>query len=207
MMFAMTTTDGWRPGIGDPTFMGWFTVFAYLATSFLCWKSARAALPRWKQTGNTGPVFFWILFSALLLLLGINKQLDLQTWFSEFVRDMAKEQGWYEQRQIVQIIFIVLFTLGGLAAVGFFIRLTLGAIRDCRVALLGGIFLISFVVMRAASFHHVDNLLVMRLVGVKMNWLFELGGIACIAWGAVSYVRHPKRNVTFSAAGKKAQRA
>ncbi len=205
-MFAMTTTEGWQPGIGDPTFKGWFTVFAYLATSVLCWKSARVALPRWKQTGNTGPVLFWILFSALLLLLGINKQLDLQTWFTSFGRDVAREQGWYEQRHPVQIIFIVLLTLGGLAVLGLFIRLTRGAIRECRVALLGGIFLISFVVMRAASFHHVDNLLVMRLAGVKMNWLFELGGIFCIAWGAIRYIRQPARNVTFSSAGKSAQR-
>ena len=26
----------WEPGIGDPTFIGWFTVFAYLIAAVLC---------------------------------------------------------------------------------------------------------------------------------------------------------------------------
>jgi len=33
---AVTTINGeWQAGIGDPTFMGWLTVFAYLATGVL----------------------------------------------------------------------------------------------------------------------------------------------------------------------------
>src|ERR1041384_5677187 len=39
-IFAFTDGDRWRPGIGDPTFIGWFTVVAYFATAYLCWRAA-----------------------------------------------------------------------------------------------------------------------------------------------------------------------
>ena len=32
-----------------------------------------------------------------MLLLGINKQLDLQSLFTEVMRDMAHAQGWYNE--------------------------------------------------------------------------------------------------------------
>ena len=35
-MFAHTVILGnWAPGIGDPSFMGWFTVFSYYCTALL----------------------------------------------------------------------------------------------------------------------------------------------------------------------------
>jgi hypothetical protein len=46
------------------------------------------------------------------------------------------------------------------------------------------VFLLSFVAIRAASFHHVDILLSAHLAGLKLNWILELGGIAFVAFGA-----------------------
>jgi hypothetical protein len=43
----------------------------------------------------------------LFLALGINKQLDLQTALTELGRVLAYDQGWYEERQTVQVWFIV----------------------------------------------------------------------------------------------------
>jgi hypothetical protein len=42
--------------------------------------------------------------------------------------------------------------------------------------------LVSFVLIRAASFHHVDLLL--RAGPVRLNWVFELTGIGLIALAA-----------------------
>ncbi|MHC4766222.1 MAG: hypothetical protein ACYTF2_14080, partial [Planctomycetota bacterium] len=49
---------------------------------------------------------FWALLIALFLFLGLNKQIDLQSWLADVGRDMAKAQGWYEQRGRVQTIFV-----------------------------------------------------------------------------------------------------
>jgi hypothetical protein len=43
-------------------------------------------------------------------------------------------------------------------------------------------FLMTFVAVRAASFHHVDQWL--RHGVVRLNWALELGGIALIAFSA-----------------------
>ena len=48
-------------------------------------------------------------------------------------------------------------------------------------ALLGLGFVCVFVVVRAASFHHVDSLLGTWVFGVKMNWVLELPGPILVA--------------------------
>ena len=51
----------------------------------------------------------------MLIVLGINKQLDFQTLLTEIGRKIAHAQGWYEQRQEVQVIFVSLLMLIGAA--------------------------------------------------------------------------------------------
>ena len=53
------------------------------------------------------------------------------------------------------------------------------------------LFILGFVVIRAASFHHVDAFLAARLGGIKWNWILELGGIAVVAAAAVRIVLAP----------------
>jgi hypothetical protein len=173
--WAATASNGrWQPGIGDPTPMGWLTVLAYTCASLLCWTCARRLRP---------PVFWWAVTCALLFL-GINKQLDLQTWFTQVARDMAKHDGWYARRHDFQLAFI--------AAMGAFLALTAALVawtlnghwRAHRRVWGGMALLMFFIVVRAASFHHVDHLLMSDLGGLRMNWVFELGGLALIASGA-----------------------
>jgi glucose-6-phosphate-specific signal transduction histidine kinase len=130
-----------------------------------------------------------MIFTLGLVLLGINKQLDLQTWFTLFGKHLAQEQGWYEQRRTYQAAFI-----GGVAVAAI---ATLAGLRwlvgkgtiPVRVALLGGVFLASFVLIRASSFHHVDQMLGMDFEGIKVNWILELGSISCIALAALLELR------------------
>src|SRR5262249_9076970 len=58
----------------------------------------------------------WRTISVLFLALGINKQLDLQTALTEAGRVLARYQGWYEQRQFVQLVVIALFAMTCLIA-------------------------------------------------------------------------------------------
>src|SRR3712207_4883602 len=114
-MAAGTETAGidlrWHPGVGDPTLRGWLTVGAYALGAGLAlraaWVSARHAEPSLAPADRRTLVGFWCLTAVVLVLLGINKQLDLQTWFIQVMRDLAKEQGWYEARRQYQIEFVV----------------------------------------------------------------------------------------------------
>ena len=42
-----------------------------------------------------------MVLTILLLLLGINKQLDLQTLLKDVGRRMAKANGWYEHPEVL----------------------------------------------------------------------------------------------------------
>jgi hypothetical protein len=207
----------WSPGIGDPNVMGWVTVVAYLWAAYLCFTVYRKSLASAGPTikGRTfGPVVLallgqrrrlnalpeavrmgalWKALAIGLLFLGINKQLDLQTALTEFGRILARKQGWYEQRQRVQIDFIIGVVLVGVWLIGSVLLLAGRNLPRLGLALVGIVFLCCFVAIRASSFHHVDLLLGTYLGGVKVNWIMELGGIALVGVGAYGERRTLRR--------------
>jgi hypothetical protein len=183
-LIAAVVNDEWRPGIGDPTFMGWFTVAAYLAASIACAWAARMEIAL-ARSGSRAAAAFWWLFAGLLVLLGVNKQLDLQSLVTVVGRRVALAQGWYEHRRIYQAIFIGGVALLGIAVLGAFGWYARGVLRRSKLAVAGAAFLVTFVIVRASSFHQVDRLLGLRLGGLKWNWILELSGIVCVGIAAV----------------------
>jgi hypothetical protein len=181
---ATTYTGRWELGIGDPTVMGWTTVAAYFGAMWLCY--------RCKSTvSDSLGIRFWFYMSLAMAFLGINKQLDLQTWFTQTGRDLALEYGWYERRRLVQIIFIGWLALA-VSVLHARLWVWLKALdQHARLASLGIVMLGIFVVVRAVSFHHVDKLLGFRIESVKMNVLLELSGIGVVAGAAMARLRAP----------------
>jgi len=171
---------GWSPGIGDPTIMGWLTVVLY---SFGVWQCYQVVRNHSKFLRKNEGTLWWMLVYGLLAL-GINKQLDLQTALTEIGRIVAAKQGWYENRHKVQIIFIygvVALALFSSLILAFFAR---NAPFPTLFALIGIVCLISFVVIRASSFHRVDLYIDSVFYGVRMNWIMEMGGIFIVIVGA-----------------------
>jgi hypothetical protein len=205
----------WSPGLGDPTIIGWLTVVAYLAGAYLCFLAFKIERFRrdrpsaglaayldalgWLRRGLIGrrreavPAVervpaLWAGLSLMLLLLGINKQLDLQSLLTEIGRILARDEGWYEGRRTVQVVFILLLLVLGawvLRALWVFCRAHL---EQTRLALLGSLGLVAFVAIRAASFHHVDLIIGTEIAGVDLNAWLENGAIACIAVGAARQI-------------------
>ena len=167
---------GWKPGIGDPTIYGWLTVVAYALGAWLCWRSSRTSPARERR--------FWLVLTVIMALLCINKQLDLQSLFTDFARFEAKKHGWYAGRQKYQLAFIfVLGAMSALATTALLVRM-----RRARPPVWGGIvglaLLLLFVFVRASSFDKVDWFISQHLRSVRMNHLMELGGIAVVAISA-----------------------
>ncbi len=169
----------WSPGIGDPTFLGWFTVIAYAAATFLCYR-LRGRFSSTSDSARRKERRFWGGMTAILLFLCLNKQLDLQTAMTEFLRNVAKRQGWYEVRHKFQVAFIAAMAIVLPLAAGLLWVLARKLSLSAKYAGLGLIVLGVFVLVRAASFHHVDRLLGSRVLLLKTNWLLELGGIAIV---------------------------
>lgn len=204
----------WSPSIGDPTLVGWLTVFAYVVAAWLClrafmteksgpprpYRVAIAALLRVvRKHGRTLPpvarhASLWLVFALVMAFLGVNKQLDLQTLLTEIGRVSAYEHDWYEHRHTVQIVFVAVVGGTGLVFLGGVAWLVRDALRKFILALVGLTWLGVFVLIRASSFHHVDLLIHTEVLGIQLNWLFELSGIGLVAWGAAQRIRqagHP----------------
>jgi hypothetical protein len=154
--------------------MGWLTVALYLLAAAACAKAAlRGTFPA--QTKDRERLFWWFA-AAVLLLLAINKQLDLQSLLTSVARCLAMNQGWYEDRRVVQVQFVwAVLAVGvlGIVALGFFLRTTFAR---TGLAVLGLGLVCGFVAIRAASFHHVDTLINARWFGLRLNWLLEMSG-------------------------------
>jgi drug/metabolite transporter (DMT)-like permease len=189
-ILAVMVEGRWRPGIGDPTVMGWVTVAAYLIAAIACYRAAGRE-PRPDGTRRTRPAAFWLVLAGLMVALGINKQLDLQSLATQIGRDTIKAWGLYSERRELQsgfILAVALVCAGALASLLWAARRTL---KRRWAAIAGMLFILGFVVIRAASFHHVDDFLFARRGGLKWNWILELGGIGIVALAAMRIVLAP----------------
>lgn len=199
----------WKPTIGDPTVVGWTTVALYLVAAWLCLRALhtekrgpprplRETVPAlWRVVRRHWPhppvpalrSLIWLSMACALLFLGINKQFDLQSLFTEVARVSAHAGGWYEQRRALQLAFVLAIAGCAVAAMAALWRITRGPLRDLRLPIFGFFFILAFVVVRASSFHKMDAVIGISWAGVRMNWLLELGGILLIIWGAARRLR------------------
>ena len=177
----------WRHSVEQADAADWITVASYLIAAVLTWLAARAAGVRREPRDR----LFWQLSTLLLVFLGANELLDLQALLTVIGKAWAKAGGWYEQRRTFQLEFIVALAaataLGGLAAV-YLTRCTRAAVR---VALLGFLFIGLFVLIRAASFHHIDQMMGMGPSAFNWGSVQEMLGIAIVAAAAWVYARRP----------------
>lgn len=171
----------WVPEIGDPTIIGWVTVAVYFIVSLICLKAAFI-------TKNDNSIkILWKFLTVFLIFLGINKQLDLQTLLTQLGREISIAQGWYQYRRTVQVGFIILIGLSGIAGMFLLIQTFRSASAAIKIALTGSIILLVFILIRASSFHHIELLINFELTGTRINWLLELGGLAVIGIGGYRY--------------------
>jgi hypothetical protein len=192
ILLAAVENGRWRPGIGDPTVLGWVTVAAYLVAAVGC------AVAAWREPMLDGtrrprgkPSRFWLALAVFMLVLGINKQLDLQSLATQIGRDVIRAWGLYSERRELQAGFILVVALICAGAFAAFLWAARRTLKTRWPAIAGMCFILGFVVIRAASFHHIDAFLAARLGGLKWNWILELGGIAVVALAAFRTAMRP----------------
>ena len=180
---------GWSPGIGDPSYMAWFAVCAYFLTAILCFTAYRRCQQRsnTETCNNSLSVSRWIWLGLFLvfLFLGINKQLDLQSLLTATGKNLALQQGWYAERRKYQEIFVAVLILSSAMLLLAFALIFRVVGTAERLALMGGVIVVTFVLVRASSFHHMDILSCNRQFSVNMNWLLEWSGIAIVFFAAL----------------------
>ena len=163
----------------------WLTILAYGIAAFLAWRARSRAVAH----GEGREATFWCAASIVLLLLGINEFLDLQTLLTATGRSMAREQGWYRERREFQLWFMAVLSIAGVicaAIATWWFRASRPAVLGAMIgfALLG-----VFILLRAASFHHTDQFLQRGLEVFDFGAILETSGILVVALSALLYPR------------------
>jgi hypothetical protein len=153
--------------------MWWITVLVYWAVVSLC-------LVAVKFDTHKLP---WKISMVAFAVLAINKQHNLTGLITKTVRGAAVHQHWYGRRTGFQV-FILLGI--GIAFVAIFVALQTYMIRlrwspSQRAVSAVAIYLTGFATARAVSLHAIDALLYQSVLGIKLNWVFELGGLVIAA--------------------------
>lgn len=137
---------GWTPGFNDPTLMGWVTTISYMLASVLSF-----CLSRRSKTKGFRFFHFWRILSTTLLLLGLNKQLDLQIILVRTASRLALENGWYQQRYMARYGFVAIVIAAALIC-GAWLIAHKGDYLPADPFLWAGIGLVvSFVLIRTAG--------------------------------------------------------
>jgi hypothetical protein len=165
----------WQPKIGDPSFMGWLTVFSYYACGGLSLLYFLKASSRLDTTGRR----FAIVMTGLLLFLGLIKNFNLLSAVTEIGRLVAEKGGWLESRRLFQLAMMLLVIFG---LVIVFVRAArkksfVQLWKNHALELVCLTYLCVFVLLRAISLHQYGVLLSREVFGIRVNWIAELAGI------------------------------
>jgi hypothetical protein len=171
----------WNPKIGDPSYMGWFTVFLYYYAAGVCFLNLFTR--RVQQQRQEWVFWGFICFS--LVVLGLIKQFNLLSAVDEILRIISRSGGWYEQRRIVQALAMAIAGVGMLI---FFVAVVRGSKIQFKtyhiIALLGFSYLLLFVILRGISLHQFDTFRSYKIMGAEVNWILELLGIFWISFSS-----------------------
>ncbi|WP_228242925.1 hypothetical protein [Porphyrobacter sp. GA68] len=187
----------WRQNLAGADFADWFTVAAYglaIAAAMVAARGARAH-------ERTQDGLFWHFVALALGFLAANELLDLQTLLTALGKQAALNEGWYDQRRVVQMWFILALLIGALLGGAAIVWLTRRSQAAIRLAIGGLAFIAVFVLVRAASFHHTDEWLGRDLSLIDYGTAQEVTGIALVAFAAVLYRRALARSAPPQASG------
>jgi len=182
----------WKPGFGDPTILGWVTTVAYFIATGLCGAYAlRISKHVSRPSELGGHRAFWWSLTVFMLLMSVNKQLDLQILVLQIARQISQEQGWSAERAAVRKWLVVGSGLFGLILIGWlgwtFRRLW----RRYALVLLGIALLGFFLLIRASGGrvtilgHHPGHFPMFRVI--------EIGGIVSVGSAALIELRRLRR--------------
>jgi hypothetical protein len=185
MILVQAVAAHWRRSFGDPDLLGWIITAAYLVAAALC---ARAALVLARR--ETGPTSArgWAWLAAVLALLGVNKQLDLQILLRDAIVLTLSAAGWhrwYERHRpwLAGGFVLALGIVFAAAAYGARRRLAAAARRN-KLAAAGVVLLVCFILIRAGSSAPVLHPLNGKRA-MPLHLALELGGVCLIGASAL----------------------
>jgi hypothetical protein len=176
-----SATITWRPGFNDNDFSGWLVTAGYVVTVLACFWRARQTRATADSTADYSGV--WRGIGIVLLLLGINQQLDLHVLIIEAVRDLAKAEGWYKHRRLVQKVFFGVFAAALLAGAACSAWRWRRFFAGQRLVTAGLLLLLGWLLFRAALIEHVGEGRTASLRADVWRDYLELGALIVVGAG------------------------
>jgi hypothetical protein len=176
----------WELLVGDPTPLGWIAFFAYLSAGWLCWRAYRAA----SASPAQARAWFWALLALLMLVLGLNKQLDLQTALIHAGRAVVRGRTAMSRGE-ASVYAAFALAVAGAAGLYVLVRLSWPPAADQGLALAGLAGLVCYVLLRVSDFQRVPIFVGARLL--EWSWLVEFAAIALVGAGAAARSRRAAR--------------
>jgi len=187
----------WKPRMGDPSLSGWVITIAYFCSFFLCIAAGVYVRAKGERRFSFSRARLWYIFSGVMLVFGINKQLDFQTLLNQVGSRLAKVQGWYENRRVVQLLFIVVIFVVFVIFIVYVLRKLRGNWGHFTVTPFGILIVLVWVMTRAALMQQVDFTVFHTYVhGHRMlNHFVEFGGIVLSGLGALIALIRSRNNL------------
>ena len=171
--------DIWQPHLGDATVGGYALTALYIVASLMFLRVVVARdgwLPRER--------LLWLVCTAVLVLMTVNKQLDLQQTLIWVGRCVARNEGWLDQRLVFQRNFgLMVLTLVAIAvmALGWACR---GVIAANWRLILGMALLTGFVILQVARFEQQAGSLGHMVVKLRLHRPLEGAALVTLIWAA-----------------------
>ncbi|MFO0943147.1 MAG: hypothetical protein U0930_20620 [Pirellulales bacterium] len=210
----------WKFGINDPTLIAWIIVVGYLVAMWYCWRVARSTRnchsSSMETTDSTSATFagklfrsraclLWYLLGAIMLLMGVNKQLDLH---SLIVPRIQKALFWNEYWSVNAVIFVVVTSFLAITGLIVGIRLLMRQSHRLQLAYLALATLLTLEMVRFSP-NRFSKLLVYHLLYEDESWLhvhtielLELAVLVVICWLARATIKHETQTEKFDSEGE-----
>jgi hypothetical protein len=167
---------------GDLSRLGWAVAAVYVIGGVFCVRAGMVV----QQPGprNSSKQVPWWALAGVLLFLGINKGIDVQTLLIHLGRVASQTGGWSQYQRTVQVAFVVLFTLAALVAGVACLAKWRWFFKEQPMVCAGAALLCLFVVVRDATINHVDERLHLNFHDDHWGWVLEIFATTCFAWSA-----------------------
>ncbi len=165
---------------GDATRIGYGLTVLYVVASALFLRAALSRGP-WQPQER----LIWLICTAILVLMTLNKQMDLQRTVVWAGRCVASKEGWLDQSLEVETKFGHLVLLAVVA-----LTMTLGwvcrtVLRDNGPLFLGMVLILGFVTLQIARFDQLVGTMSHVFPSYRLHRILEGVALGVLIWAAL----------------------